>query len=203
MRRRFAGDRFHEKALESTRRDLLDDLRMYEDLDGRSGYGGRPAVFHRGNREYENYRRSLAQARREVMKELKAIQAIENRLGRSRNPQVRELAREVLREAESNNMTVNDLLQALQGPGWRDRLGFLPGGAFSWGIPALLALLFLPSASKKLKGILSKVMEEITELSEKAQVMVERTKEEVEDIVAEAQFNRFKDALDPNSGDNQ
>jgi len=203
LRGRFARDRFNERALESTRRSMLDDIGMYEDLEGRRDYGRRASLFSSRDREYEDYRRSMAQARREVMKELRATQAIENRLGRSRNPEVRELAREIVREAESHNMTVNDLLYALQGPGWRDRIGIPAGGGFNWGIAALLALLLLPSAGKKLRGVMSKVTEEVMDLSEKAQAMAERTKEEFEDIVAEAQFNRFKNALDPNSGENK
>lgn len=185
------GNRFDRRALESARRDLLDEIRLLDELD--MGSGERRRFFFRDprEREYDNYLRSRSRGRRELLKELQAIGAVESRIGRTKDPYIRELAREIVRETERHGLTLSDLT------GRRDSRGILSGNGLYLALAGLLGLLLVPSAGQKLKDLLSRAAGEITDLTDKAQTMVERTKEELEDIVAEAQFNRFKEALDP------
>lgn len=202
MINRRRSDRYSKNALDSLKEDIMNDMRLYEEMEGKPGPGARGSLPRR-EREFEDYRRSRATARRDLMQELKAMQAMENRHGGARDPQVRELAREIVLEAKRNHMSLNEVMYALKGPGWKERLGTLPGGGLTLGLAALAAILLLPGAGSKLRGMTGKIIEEAMELSEKAQTLVEKAREEVEDIVAEAQFKRFKDALGPDDPEAQ
>ncbi len=186
--RSYEDDRYNRRAMDRAKRDILEDIDYYEEMDNRRGYR---------KRTNKNHYDSLAGTRKELINELKSINSLEKKLSRVRNPQLRKLAREIVGEAEDRNMTIDDVLYSMQG-----KRSFLSGSTPYWILGVLAALFLLPSTSGKLREIMRKATGEFMDLSEKTQTMVERVKEEFEDIVAEAQFNKFKDAIDPVSDNN-
>lgn len=81
--------------------------------------------------------------------------------------------------------------------GWQHRLstlinnGPIKGVLYGLGT-AVLAGLVLPSAGRKLRNLSVHTVEESMDLVDRARSMVVRAKEGVEDIIAEASFNRFQ-----------
>ena len=71
------------------------------------------------------------------------------------------------------------------------------GRGFKWGLStAILALVFLPSVAKSLKPVTKWALKETMEVSERMQGIISNLKEDVEDILAEAQFERSKNVID-------
>lgn len=68
--------------------------------------------------------------------------------------------------------------------------------SFGWGVSAaVIGLLFLPSLGKSMRGFARKAMEETMDITDRFQGIFTQVKEEFEDIVAEANFNRLKDTV--------
>ncbi|MBC7325258.1 MAG: DUF5132 domain-containing protein [Moorella sp. (in: Bacteria)] len=142
-------------------------------------------------------RRLTPGARRELFRELQAIRALENRLARSRYPEVREILAELLEEARERELTAGELTDLLTGrrgvPFWErfdlQRVLLV--------LAALATLLALPSVREKVRPLLKKTIAEALELGERGKAALARLGEDLEDIVAEAQFNRLKESLEP------
>jgi len=132
-------------------------------------------------------------------KELRAIQAIENRLGRTRDPLVRELLAEVLDEAREQGTTVGQLTGVYNGGGLKNRItSLLPGGslgAVAWLLPALLLFLATPSVRQGLRPLAKKVVAGAMDVSDKINEIFTTAKEDVEDMVAEVNFEKNKNTL--------
>ncbi len=145
-----------------------------------------------------DYNRSAARLRGELARELRAIQAVENRAGRTRDPLVREILYELLEEAREQGISVNELSGYYNG-GLRGRLASLmPGGGAggtSWLLPALLLLMAVPQVRQGLKPLAKKVVEGAMDISDKINELLTTAKEEVEDIVAEVNFEKIRDSL--------
>jgi len=60
----------------------------------------------------------------------------------------------------------------------------------------VLALLLLPDAKKKLKKLMANTSKGVMGITEQAQDLVSGFREDVEDIIAEAQFENFKKEID-------
>lgn len=146
-----------------------------------------------------DYTRAAARLRSGFARELKAIQAIENRVGRNRDPLMRELLFDLLEEAREQGITVNELAGYYNEGGLRSKLAsLLPGGGqggMSWLLPALLFLLAVPSARQGLKPLAKKVVEGAMEVSDKINEILTTAREEVEDIVAEVSFEKIQNSL--------
>lgn len=184
------------EANELLKEDLLAEIEMRHRWENatrhrRTGLWGQ--IRGRGD-----YNRVSARLRSDLGRELRAVQALENRVGRTRVPLVRELLVELLDEAHEQGITVNELAGYYNG-GLRGKLAsLLPGGgqgAMSWLLPALLLLLAVPSAREGLKPLAKKVVEGAMDISDKISELLTTAKEEVEDIVAEVNFEKIKDTL--------
>ncbi|NPV90869.1 MAG: hypothetical protein HPY50_08860 [Firmicutes bacterium] len=155
-------------------------------------------------------RRMLDAMRDEVRAEMRAQQVYQDHW--SRNPQsfyTRELSRDMMEEAQEMGYTPNEMLRAIQQLQRRGTLRYRfnqlmnsrEGRGFKWGVGAtVLAMLFLPSVAKSMRPITKWAVKETMEISEKVQGIVSNLKEDVEDILAEAQFERAKNTIDDEIG---
>lgn len=166
------------------------------------------------DREEYDYQRNMIMLRKQLQRELQAISRINQRMAQVRDPQVRAMLQEILSEAWQKGMDIPDIMQSLSGnnmqtagnmqyPGGSlsDRLGGFFRGfdrrSFGWGAGVgLLGLLLVPSLTKALRPMVRKAMEEAMDVSQRAQGVIYRAKEEFEDIVAEASFNKMKESLE-------
>lgn len=170
-------------------RDLKDELldEAEEQLERNRRYRRRPG---RGNQT----------VRQEVLRELKALKAIEDRAGRVRDPEVRCLVRELVTDAGERGMTIGDLYEGLAGGrGVRERLENLwdnnnNNHLMYMGL-VLLALLAIPQVREALRPMLGKMVDELDSVGDRVKSLVTKAKEGLEDIVAEAQFERLQDAI--------
>lgn len=164
------------------------------------------------DREEYDYQRNMMMLRRQLQNELGAIEKINQRLNQVRDPQVRQLLCELLQEASQQGMDIPDLMQSLNTnntPGYGasilDRItGPFKGidrRSFGWGAgAAVLGLLLLPSLGKSLRPLARRAMEEAMDITERAQSVFAQAKEEFEDIVAEANFNKIKESITTQAG---
>ncbi|MEW6698480.1 MAG: hypothetical protein ACOY35_01495 [Bacillota bacterium] len=164
------------------------------------------------DREEYDYQRNMMMLRRQLQNELGAIEKINQRLSQVRDPQVRQLLYELLQEASRQNMDITELMQSINmnnTPGYGvsilDRIiGPFKGvdrRSFGWGAgAALLGLLLLPSLGKSLRPLARRAMEEAMDITERAQSVFAQAKEEFEDIVAEANFNKIKESMATQTG---
>lgn len=161
------------------------------------------------DREEYNYQRNELLLRRELQQQLRAMGQMNQGLGQGVDPQVQRLLYELLRESRDQGMALPDLMQSINqnqspslGSGLMDRLfGPLKGidrNSFGWGAgAAVLGFLLLPTLGKSMRPLARKAVEEAMSLNERLQSIFAHAKEEFEDIVAEASFNKLKDMSGP------
>ena len=157
-------------------------------------------------REEYDYQRNKMLLRKELQNELRAMQQI-NQVRQTQDPQVRQLVYELLQETNQQGMAMPELMQSVgtqQNPGvgssLLDRiigpLGGVDRQSFLWGAgAALVGVALLPVMSKTLRPFARRAVEEVLEITERTQGMFEQVKEEFEDIVAEASFNKMKNSM--------
>ena len=193
-------EKIDHQMVKAIKEEIMADLKAQKEL--KENYY--PGFRRRAGRDLERDMRqnhSNNAIRDEVLKELRAVQDVENRLGRLRNPRTRELVRELLEKAEEKGMTASDLVQSISAtrPTLRDRLSgmlFNPQNRLPLGVGAVLLGLFLfPAARGSLRPLARKVVEEVMNMSEKTQTVIARAQEDLSDIVAEAQFARLADSV--------
>jgi len=186
LRRGLRGRAQNPYFLEDLKEELLADLE--EELENRS---------YRGQR-YS--RRDLMRLRSELFRELKAVRAIENRTRRPRSPEVRELMREIIDLAGEQGMSVDELygvFPRLGRPSPGERVaGFFQSRGGLMVLLALLALLAVPSSRQKISSLLQKIIAEAGDLTGQLKGFFARLGEGIEDIIAEAQFERIKESVE-------
>ena len=185
MRRGLYSDRFYDA-------DILD--RFKEELIGEMEE--RLDRQRMSRRRYP--RRDLNRLGGEIHDELRAIRDVENRLRRSRvSPGAKSILHELLDEADDQGLTADDLLRALPRPSLTGRLtGFLQSRNGIYLMLALLVVLATPAAREGLKPVLKKLVEEVNNIAEQARSFLAKAREGVEDIVAEAKFDKIKDEIE-------
>ncbi|MGQ9556662.1 MAG: hypothetical protein ACUVTU_01735 [Desulfurispora sp.] len=200
--------RTSRRELQRLKNELLAELRQelrenreweeYEDYESRRPYPWRPDGVDR---------RLLNYLRDELQAEVQAQRIYQEHYQRhpNRPPYARELVQDLLEESQELGCTPTELLRALkqlQNRGTlRYRLSQLlnsrEGVGFKWGLSAsLLALFLLPSLTRSMRPLAKWVARETMELTEKAQRVAENIREEFEDILAEAQFDRARQTID-------
>lgn len=158
------------------------------------------------DREEYDYQRNQALLRNQLRRELESLDKMNRRMGQISDPEVRRLLAELLQEARTQGVGVQDLIQSLNmsNPGVAGSLvnrvtGPLKGvdrRSFGWGVgAALLGLMLLPTLAKSVRSLSEKAASGTMDLTERAQGVFEMAKEEFEDIVAEAKFNKLKDSV--------
>jgi len=186
-------------------------------MDGRYAYPPpRPMYYRRPievdydwwtDRELYDYQRNAAMIRNQLRDELIALDKMNRRIGQVRDPQVQQILVELLQEARQQGLSVPDLIQHLSmnnPPGVTGTLlervtGPLKGidrRSFGWGMgAAILGLMLLPSLGKSIRSLTGKALEGTMDISERAQGIFDLAKEEFEDIMAEAKFNKIKESV--------
>ncbi|SFG83710.1 hypothetical protein SAMN05660649_02875 [Desulfotomaculum arcticum] len=193
-RRRTQQNNADPNLVNAVKKDILADMHYYRDnMEDANGWfaAGRPA------RAVRDKHRAMRQLRQDVRREMQSVKRIEDRLGRVRNPQVRRMVYEILEEANDQGLTVNDILQSFpRRRGLGDILGMGSDKSLYWIIGAsILGLALFPTAKNNLKGIMSNLAKGSMDISDKLQTMVAEAKEGIEDIVAEAQFQKMQDSM--------
>ncbi len=138
------------------------------------------------------YLRKKEALRRELLQEITRRKA-----GRYRDRAA--LAREIMEEARESGLTPEELYARLAGPvhpTWRERLKNLvasrEGKGFGWGVGlTLAAVLLAPGARRFVRPAARKVVEEVMEAGNRLQRFVTQTREDLEDLVAEAKFHQL------------
>jgi hypothetical protein len=170
------------ETLEMLKEEILNDLET--------------KLEQRRPRQYSRQR--IASLRRELRKELQAIRNIEGRVQRQRNPEVRALLQEIIEEAREKNVTVGELSSLLGPSSLPESLRELSSNRTLWtALLVILALLTVPTFRNALTPYLNKILAEIVMLGDKTNATVTQLRESIEDIVAEAQFEKIKKALEP------
>ncbi|OAT85793.1 hypothetical protein [Desulfotomaculum copahuensis] len=142
--------------------------------------------------------RDLGRLRREVYQELNALRALENRLRRSRvSPGARAVLAGLLEESAGRGQTMDELYRMLPRPALGDRLaGLLQPRYGMYLLLALLIILAVPSTREAVKPVLKKVIAEVSDLGEQLQGILSKLKEGIEDVVAEARFEKLKEEME-------
>lgn len=151
-------------------------------------------------------RRMLDIIRDEIRAEMRAQQAYQDHRNRNSNSlHAREIIQDIMEDAREMGYTPGEILNAVQQLQKRGTLRYRfnelmnsrEGRGFKWGMStAFLSMLFLPAMAKSLRPITKWAVKEAMEISEKVQGIVSNLKEDVEDIVAEAQFEKAKNTID-------
>lgn len=172
---------------------VLNELEAYREWN--SGMDRRRGVVRRRGRDRE-YRRLFQRWQEALERELDAAGGINRRSGRAVEPPVRELLRELLEDAPFRGTTVEELARACRsGNGFRL---LSPESNFTGAIILLLLFaLLLPGVRAGLRPVMKKMVAGALGLSEQLQAFLTTFREEMEDIMAEAQFSRLAESLGP------
>jgi len=146
--------------------------------------------------------RMTPDVRRELLRELQAIRSLEDRLSRSRHPEVRETLAELLKESRDQDLTTGELIDLLTNKRkGNSLLDFFDTRGFLFTVGILAALLAIPSVREKVHLLLKKAILEAMEFGDKFKTFAASLGEDLEDIIAEAKFNKLKDSMEPEKGE--
>ncbi|CUH97768.1 hypothetical protein P22_3912 [Propionispora sp. 2/2-37] len=139
---------------------------------------------------------------------LAAVSTYERKLAAITDPYARSVLQDMIRQERRELMQLTELADLVeQSPDMnsftraRRRLGHRmkmktgQNPAF-WIGTAALGILLLPSVREKLRPLAIKTVQGIMGLSEQAQGLFSGVREDLEDIVSEAQFEQFKQSID-------
>ncbi|OAT81771.1 hypothetical protein [Desulfotomaculum copahuensis] len=187
-----------EGMLDLWKEQVINELEAYRDW-GRNDHSRRWGLPRR-RRNVLDYQQASRRLQDDLRREIAALRAVEQRAGRVRDPQVRELLRDILDEAQARGMDMEELARAYP----RSGAGFWPGNGINLInilVVLLAASLLLPGVRKNLRPVAKKVVAGAVGLSEQFNTLLTTVKEEMEDIFAEAQFGRLTGALNSPAGE--
>lgn len=139
---------------------------------------------------------------------LNAVRAYEQRLSRVADPYARQTLQKMIQAERRQLLNLAELIDLVEeSPNMggftkatrqmKHRLNAGNGKNALYGFGAIvLAALLIPGVKDAFKPLLGKVMSGVNELSEQAQGLVSSVKEDMEDLVAEAEFEKLKQAID-------
>jgi len=157
--------------------------------------------------EQAAWQREKEALRRELLREIARARALE-KAPPHRDLRRAALAREIMEEAWESGLPPDELYARLAGPArssLRGRLKALvasrEGKSFGWGVGlTLAAVLLAPGARRLVRPAARKVVEEVMEAGNRLQQFIARTREDLEDLVAEAKFHQMANTETPGSG---
>ena len=166
---------------------------------------GLPLIGNRyGKRPPVTERQLLNELRNELEMDLKAQEIYQRNWRKHPRGYGRLLLQDLMQEAEEQGYTRAQLLQAIQGVQgrgtikgrWQDWLATPEGRGFKYGaMAAALAMILWPTAQKSMQPLLKWLVQEGMEVTENVQGFFSGMTEDLQDIFAEAQFERGKDLL--------
>ena len=176
---------YDQAIADSVKKELLADMRAREAqrMADLHGYGDIVSDQNIG-RMIQQRHRTLQDIRRDLAKELDAIQAIENRAGVNIDPQIRDIARSIVAEARGQGVSINEVKQKLLGSngtvgsGWFQRvletLGSGQRKGFAYGIgAAILAAMLWPTIKQSLHSVAVQSMESGMGLADRARSVMD------------------------------
>ena len=144
---------------------------------------------------------------------LEAVRASEQRLASISDPYARKALQQMIQDERKQLLNLAELIEMVEqspenGPITRarrqmvHRLKSPSTKSFAYGIGvALLGALLFPTLKDSLHPVAMKAMQGIKDLSEQAQGLLGSVREDMEDLVAEAEFERLKSSIDSEVGD--
>jgi len=139
---------------------------------------------------------------------LAALRASEQRLASITDPYGRTALQNMIQEERSQLMSLADLIEMVElspesGAFTRarrqmsHRLQSPSNKNFAYGVGvALVGAMLFPTLKESLHPVVMKVMQGVKDLSEQAQGLLGGVKEDIEDLVAEAEFEKLKSSID-------
>ena len=139
---------------------------------------------------------------------LAALRASEERLTSISDPYGRTALQKMIQEERGQLMSLADLIEMVElipesGSFTRARRQMShrlsnPGNKnFAYGVGvALVGAMLFPTLKESLHPVVMKAMQGVKDLSEQAQGLLGGVKEDIEDLVAEAQFEKLKNSID-------
>jgi hypothetical protein len=139
---------------------------------------------------------------------LAAVRAYEKRLASISDPYARRALSQMIQEERSQLMNLADLIEMVeQNPEggsfsrarrqMSHRLKSPSNKSFAYGVGvAVLGALLFPTIKESLHPVAMKAMQGVRDLSEQAQGLLSGVRENIEDLVAEAEFERLKSSID-------
>jgi len=139
---------------------------------------------------------------------LAAVRASEQRLANISDPYARKALSKMIQEERSQLMNLAELIEMVeQSPEsgsftrarrqMSHRLKSPSNKNFVYGIGvAVLGALLFPTLKESLHPIAMKAMQGVRDLSEQAQGVLSGVREDIEDLVAEAEFEKLKSSID-------
>lgn len=144
---------------------------------------------------------------------LNAVRAYELRLARISDPYARQTLQKMIQDERRQLLNLAELIdlveespdmgrftRATRQMKHRFKAGNGKNVAYGLGA-AVLAALLIPGVKDALKPVLGKIVSGVNELSEQAQGLISSVKEDMEDMVAEAQFEKLKQSIDSEVGE--
>ncbi|MCF8010212.1 MAG: hypothetical protein K9L17_03935 [Clostridiales bacterium] len=201
IRSRYRYNNVDNQALENVQKDMSRDIDEYSKIrKERKGWLKQRSEKRQYVKDRNERYKQTENLRNDVKRELRAVGNIEKRIGRIRSPEVQEVVYDILNQARERGMSVDEVLQALPDGGIKGRVSPASRSSLYWILGSLLlSALIFPSANQNMRNFAGKVADGASDLSDKLQAFVEETREGLEDIIAEAHFNRLKKSMD--SGD--
>lgn len=139
---------------------------------------------------------------------LAAVRASEQRLASISDPYARKALSQMIQEERSQLMNLAELIEMVeQSPEsgsftrarrqMSHRLKSPSNKSFAYGVGvALLGALLFPTLKESLHPVAMKAMQGVKDLSEQAQGLLSGVREDIEDLVAEAEFEKLKSSID-------
>jgi hypothetical protein len=136
-----------------------------------------------------------------------AIRTYEQKMATVTDPYARRSLQYMIQEERNQLLNLADLVEIVEQSPDMGRLGrarkrlthqmrTTPGRNVTLGLGiAILGVLMLPTVRDTLRPIALRAFQGVMDLSEQAQGLVAGMKEDLEDIVAEAQFEKLKDSM--------
>jgi len=195
-----------ENLKEQLKEEMMLEMEMGGSMERR--YPRRGRVYNRG-RYYDPY---AYESLERIMHREDNINNYLNDLKYVKDPNVRRILRNIIRDERRNQMqafnALNNMHQPYGNPGsFRGRMEDF------WSLPenrnfllgagaGILALMLLPGVKGKVKNLIGNASKGVMGLTDQAQDLMSGIKEDVEDIVAEAQFENFKKQIEDEIANN-
>jgi hypothetical protein len=137
------------------------------------------------------------------------VRSYQQRLTYVQDPYARSVLQRMIKEERNQLVSIADLIDIVQqgpdmGPIARTRakvqhqMRSNTGRSFAMGLGlAVLGMMLYPTLKNKVRPMVAKAFEGVMDLADQAQHVVANVREDFEDIVSEAQFERFKSMAGP------
>ncbi len=183
---------YDQAIADSVKEELLREMRARQVTRQAEMHGYGDIVSDRNiNKMIRQRHRTLQDIRGDLLKELDAIQAMENGAGSAADPYIQDVARSIVEEARGRGLSINEVKQKLAdngaaGSGWFQRmfeaLGAGQRKGFAYGIgAAVLAAILWPTFRQGLHSVAVQSMEGGMGLADRARSVATHLRDDFRD----------------------